>query len=139
MIFIFMKVMTMQVISDKAEMVFRTDYNGKPSYSIGLSKKNKEGNYVNGYIRAYFKKGVEINHKSKIKIKDGWVDFYREGNKTIPTVFVNDYELLEDSGNSNENIEEEVNSNPFEEFGNNVKTDFDVGQQIQIDDEDLPF
>jgi hypothetical protein len=128
----------MQVISDKNEIVFRTDYNGKPSYSLGLSKKNKEGQYVNGYIRAYFKKGVELNNKSKIRIKDAWIDFYRDGNKTIPTIFVSEYELEKDSGNENENIEEEVNSNPFEEFGNS-KTDFDIGNQIKIEDDDLPF
>ena len=47
----------MEITSNKEEMVFRKDYNGKPSYSLGLSKKDREGKFINGYIKANFKKG----------------------------------------------------------------------------------
>lgn len=122
----------MEIISNKEEMVFRKDYNGKPSYSLGLSKKDKDGKYINGYVKVNFKKGVELNNKSKIKIKNAWLDFYKDNEKTIPTIFINDFEITQDS-------EKQEEKNPFEEFGEHITTDFDTGHQIEIGDEDLPF
>lgn len=63
------------------------------------------------------------------------VDNYEvEGNKRYKTyVLVSNIEYLE----SKKEPQEE--QNPFEQFGEHVKTDFDVGEQIQIQDSDLPF
>lgn len=116
----------MEIVSNKEEMVFRKDYNGKPIYSIGLSKKNKNGGYDNGYITTNFKEGTDIKNKSKIKIKNGWLSFYLKDNKTIPTIFVSEYELVGEP-------------NPYEEFGKSIKTESDIGEQIEIQPEDLPF
>lgn len=33
----------------------------------------------------------------------------------------------------------EEKENPYEAFGNSIKTEFDVGHQIEIDSSDLPF
>ena len=33
----------------------------------------------------------------------------------------------------------EEKENPYEAFGNSIKTEFDVGHQIEITDEDIPF
>ena len=122
----------MEIISNKEEMVFRKDYNGKPSYSLGLSKKDKDGKFVNGYIKVNFKKSVELNNKSKIKIKNAWLDFYKDNEKTIPTIFINDFEITQE-------CEKQEEKNPFKEFGEHITTDFDIGHQIQIEDSDLPF
>ena len=122
----------MEIISNKEEMVFRKDYNGKPSYSLGLSKKDKDGKYINGYVKVNFKKGVELNNKSKIKITNAWLDFYKDNEKTIPTIFINDFEITQDG-------EKQEEKNPFEEFGEHITTDFDIGHQIEISDNDLPF
>lgn len=129
----------MEIVSNKDELVFRKDYNGKPSYSLGLSKKSKEGNYINGYIKVNFRKGVDLNNKSKIKIKNGWLDFYKDGEKTVPTLFIDEFELVQEGTEENKNVEINDSASPFEEFGNSIKTEFDVGQQIKIQDEDLPF
>lgn len=57
-----------------------------------------------------------------------------EGNKRYKTyVLVSNIEYLE----SKKEPQEE--QNPFEQFGEHVKTDFDVGEQIQITPDDLPF
>lgn len=114
----------MEITSDKNEMVFRKDYNGKPSYTIGLQKKNKEGEYVNGYIKANFRKGVDLNNKTKIKIKNGWLDFYKDGDKTVPTLFIDDFTVVQDE-------------NPYKEMS--VKTEFEFGKQLEITDDDLPW
>ena len=61
------------------------------------------------------------------------VDKYEvEGNKRYKTyVLVTAIEFLESK--------KEEKANPFEKFGDHVKTEFDVGEQIQIEDSDLPF
>lgn len=127
----------MEIISNKEEMVFRKDYNGKPSYSLGLSKKDKDGKYINGYVKVNFKKGVELDNKSKIKIKNAWLDFYKDNEKTIPTIFINEFEIIDEPAKKVANSCKKVansckkdETNPFEEFG----------QQIEIDmKNDLPF
>lgn len=116
----------MQIISDKEEMIFRKDYNGKPTYSVGLSKKDKDGNYINGYMNVKFKNGVELENQTKIKIKEAWLGFNQQEKKTYPYIFINDFEIVEEK-------------NQFEEFGNNIKTESKIGQQIEIKSEDLPF
>lgn len=123
----------MQITSDREEMVFRQEKDNKRFYFIGLSRKDQNGNYINGYITAVFKKDVDIPNQTKIKIKEAWLGFNVKDKKTYPHIFINDFEIVEHK----EQHKEE--KNPFEEFGNSIKTDFDFGEQIQIEDSDLPF
>lgn len=126
----------MEILSDKNEIIFRKDYNGKPSYSLGLSKKNKDGEFINGYIKVNFRKGVDLNNKTKIKIKNGWLDFYKDEDKTVPTLFIDEFVIV--SERTEEHKSEEVySSNPFEDFNERIKSE--IGQQIEISPDDLPF
>lgn len=118
----------MQIISDKEEMIFRKDWNDKKLYSIGLNKKNKDGSYTNGYMNCQFKNDVVLENKTKIKIKEAWLTFYLKDKQTYPYIFINDFDIVE-----------QEQTNPFEEFGDSIKTESDIGQQIEIEDEDLPF
>ena len=120
----------MQIISDKEEMVFRKDFENNATYSLGLSKKDKNNNYVNGYINVVFKKGTDLQNKTKIKIKEAWLSFNQKENTTYPYIFINDFEVVE-------SVPEEKDT--FKEFGDSIKTEFDTGKQIQIEDNDLPF
>lgn len=86
----------MEIVSNRKEKIFRKDFNGKPVYKIGLSKKDINGNYINGYMLCSFKKGTDIPDKSFINIKNGWVDFYLKDKETIPFIFINDYEIVKD-------------------------------------------
>lgn len=122
----------MEIISNKEEMIFRNEYEGKVSYKIGLSKKNKEGQFDKGYIPVRFKQGVDLNNQTRILIKEAWLSFNTHDKKTYPYIFINDFSIV-DKG-----IEKKETS-PFEEFGNNIKSDFDKGEQIEITDSDLPF
>ena len=121
----------MEIMSNNDEMIFRKDYNGKPIYSIGLSKKDKNGNYINGYMNCNFKQGTDISDKTKIKIKSAWLSFYLKDKQTIPTIFINDYEIV-----SVPKPKEETN--PYEDFGNSIKTESNF-EEIKIEDSDLPF
>lgn len=117
----------MEIKSNKEEMIFKKDFNGKISYSLGLSKKDKEGRFVNGYMPVQFKKDVKIENKTKIKIKEAWLGFNIYENKTYPYIFINDFDVVQET------------QNPYTEFGNSIKTESEIGEQIQITDEDLPF
>lgn len=126
----------MEIVSQKNEMIFRKDYNGKPSYSIGLSRKQNDGTYINGYMKVSFKKDVELKNKSRIRINQAWLDFYKADGKTMPYIFINDYTLTQDGESDTQNVEVE-SPNPFEDFGNSIKTE--VQETFEIKDSDLPF
>ena len=112
-------------------MVFVKEFEGRKLYSIGLSKKNKNGGYDNGFMSVRFKKDVVINNKTRIKLKDAWLSFNTNEGKTFPFIFINDFEIISEP---NPNKKEE---NPYEDFGNSIKTE--VQEQLEITDDDLPF
>jgi hypothetical protein len=118
----------MNVINDRPVMVFKKDN----KYIIGISKKKKDNTYEKAYIKIEFGKDIELEDKTLIKIKNAWLDFYNweyEGKKgTTWVIKCNEFEKQQNEG-----------KDPFEEFGNNITTESDIGQQIQITDEDLPF
>ena len=105
-------------------MVFKYDGQYGASYSIGLSKKNQEGKYENGYFSCKFKKGVEIDNKTKIKIKNAWLTFNQKEGKTYPYIFIADYDMIEEK--EVENVETDL----FQEFAD---------ETIDEDLSDLPF
>jgi len=98
----------MKVIEENPVMIFRKDWDNGTSYSIGLSKKDKNGNFVNGYMPCSFKKGVELENKTKIYIKDAWLNFNVKDNKTYTNIFINEYETVEETIKNA--------TDPFEEF-----------------------
>lgn len=118
----------MQIVENKDVMIFRQDKDNKRFYSVGLSRKDQNGNFINGYMTVVFKKDVELENKTKIKIKEAWLGFNVKDKKTYPHIFINDFDIVE-----------QEEKNPFEQFGESIKTDSDIGEQIQIDDSDLPF
>lgn len=120
----------MEIISNRDEMIFRNDYNGKPFYSIGLVKKDKDGNYVNGYMNVSFKKDVELENQTKIHINKAWIDFYNKDRKTFPYIFISEFDIVS---------EREQEKDPFKEFGESIKTESQIGEQIKIEPDDLPW
>lgn len=116
-------------------MVFCKEFEGRKLYSIGLSKKNKNGGYDNGFMSVRFKKDVVVNNKTRIKLKDAWLSFNTNEGKTFPFIFINDFEIISETNPSAEKCGKE--ENPFEDFGNSIKAE--VQEQIEITDDDLPF
>lgn len=96
-------------------MIYARQYQDTILYSLRLSKKDKDGNYVNGFINCRFKKDVKVDDKKKIYIKDAWLDFYLKDKETKPYIFINEFEYVEDT------IEKSKE------------------EEIVINDEDLPF
>ena len=69
-------------------------------YATSLGKKNKDGNYDNGWLFVRFRKGVTVKDRTDIDIKDGWLTFdqYEKEGKTVTVwgIFVNEFgELLD--------------------------------------------
>lgn len=91
----------MQVVSNKREIIFRNEYEGKPIYKIGISHKNQDGTYTNSTMLCRLPKGTDLHHKTYIKIKQAWLDFYtvkkekngKQYDEAVPYVFINDYEI----------------------------------------------
>lgn len=117
----------MNIVNDKSVKVFLKDYQGKELYSVGISKKDQNGNYINGYISCRFKKDVHLKNKSTIKIKNAWLDFYLKDKETRPYIFINEFELVSEDVPIQEN--KEIKKDPYEE----------MGDEVELTDEDLPF
>ena len=112
----------MKLIHEYPVKVFSKTFEGKKYYKIGLSKKDQNGNYLNGYLDARFRKDVDVDTDKKIYIQDAWLDFYVKDKVTHPFMFVNKFEYVSD-------------------VIKNEKADSDVefGEEVILTDDDLPF
>lgn len=113
----------MHISEEKPKMIFKNVKDDKEYYSIGLSTKDKEGKYINGYMNCRFRKDVSLENQTRIKLQDAWIDFYIKDKITYPYIFINKFEIVEDAKS---------------EIPQNAKTDY-VENGILIKDDDLPF
>lgn len=119
----------MKIIHEYPVKVFSKTFNDKTLYSIGISKKDIKGIYINGYMEARFKKDTDIDISKKIYIKDAWLDFYLDkDNKTKHYIFINQFEYVSDVVKNTK-----APGEPVEKSGT-IYTD-----DIEIDDDSLPF
>ena len=95
--------MSMSVITDdKGVRIWRNDEGKFPRYSIGISKKDKDGNYENMYLSVKFKKDVEVANSTDIKINNAFFSFdsYKDkdgNNKKAMYLMITDFTPLTDS------------------------------------------
>lgn len=68
-------------------MIFKND---KGYYETSISNKKEDGTYENMYVSVNFKKGIEVENKTKINILDGFLSFYKnkEGLPKIKLVIL---------------------------------------------------
>lgn len=117
----------MNIISDRTEVIYKNVHEGKTIYSIWVSKKNLDGSYTNGYINVKLPKAKELKEdKTLIKINNAWLDFYLKDKVTIPYIFINEFEILNDM---TKDITTKKENDPYEE----------MGEEVKITDDDLPF
>lgn len=112
----------MDIISKQEHMIFKNEKDGKISYQIGLSKKKEDGSYENGYIPVRFRKDIELNDRTKIKIKSAWLDFFKIEKRTMLYIFINDFEKVENEVQQQKSVD-----------------NWDAGKNVEIDDDMLPF
>lgn len=115
----------------------------KGVYKIAVANKefkNDEEQTIFMRINVGFKKGVEVKHKTKIEIKNGFLTFFRipTGNtyangeqeyKKYPKIIILDFDVLEEGVDG---VEQTKDYSKAEK--NNTKNDF-----WTEDDDDLPF
>ena len=92
---------------DKGVKVFakeRESANGKYfTYTIGVSSKNQDGSWSNGYVACRFKKGVTVANKTKIKVNNAFYCVNKSGDKSYTYLMITDFDVLEEgetAGNS---------------------------------------
>lgn len=116
-------------------MIFKNVNEGKTFYSLGLSKKDADGNYVNGYISCRFKKDVELEDKTKIYIKNAFLTFYVKDKITVPYIFISEFDTVDQTIEKikKENEVQEDVVDPYSTFGSTITVE-------QLDEmPDLPF
>lgn len=115
----------MNIEDSREKMIFRKEKNGKTMYSIGLSHKNQDGTWENGYMNCRFPKNTNIKDKTKIMILSAWIDFYVKDKVTHPYIFINKYDLINE-----ENIQQDIPQN--------IKTEY-KSENIHLTEDDYPF
>lgn len=78
--------------ADGNTTVYRTDFNGRSYYKITWPQKTQDGHWEYGYIKAQFKKGVEVEDKTRIKIKSAFMKWYKKSGETVPYWMILDFE-----------------------------------------------
>lgn len=83
----------------KGVMIFanahETDHGTFYTYNMGVSSKDKDGKYVNGYVPCRFKKGVSVPNKAKIQINNGFYVVNEVNDKKYVSVMITDFESLD--------------------------------------------
>ncbi len=75
-------------------MIFKND----KGYSTSISSKKEDGSYENMFIAVNFKKGVEVENKTKINITNGFLSFYKtKDGLAKPKIVVMEYEIANDT------------------------------------------
>ena len=105
-------------MNDKRAKIFINEWQGKKLYTASISKKDKDGKYINGYINVRFKNDADIKDGDVIKITNSFLDFYVKDKVTHIVFMILDYEKLE-----TKQKEEKQENDPFAEFGEQVSID----------------
>lgn len=116
----------MNIQTDKIKTIYKYTTDNKEYYSVGLTHKKQDGSYEMGFISCRFKKNIKLEHKTKILIKGGWIDFVVKDKKTIPFIFINEFEIVQDEQDNIQDI--------------HTKTTYDNDKtEIKLNDNDLPW
>jgi hypothetical protein len=129
----------MNITNDREVMIFRNEENGKVKYSTSISKKAEDGSYENAPFQIQFNKSVELEDRTKIKIKSAWLSFYKweyQGKKgTTYFVKCNDFDLVGQAVTPNEF--EDLHTRTESNMSDDVFSDF--GNQVELDESDVNF
>ena len=99
----------MHIKENEEVIIFKND---KGYYSISLSRKDRNGEYYHAYFPCQFKKDVNVENKTRIKIKNAFLSFYNKDDKQVFYLMILDYVEVENK-NVYELKSEEENSLPF--------------------------
>lgn len=98
----------MHIKENEEVMVFKND---KGYYSIGLSRKDRNGEVFYGYFPCQFRKNEEVPNKSRIRIRNAFISFYLKDDETKAYVMILDYDIIDNKENYakiKDNMEKEL-------------------------------
>jgi len=111
----------MNITSDDYPVKVFKNENGY--YSLSLSDKKQDGNYVNWYKNCQFKKDVELENKTDIRIKKAWLKCNEVNGKKYEYIFISEFEVVNE-----QKQQQQVETKEQIPFTDN-----------QTSDDDLPF
>lgn len=79
-------------------LIFKND---KGAYSTSISKKKEDGTYENMRISVNFRKGAELENKTKINVINGFLSFWKNSQGFLQLKLV----VMEFETQTNENEE----------------------------------
>lgn len=82
----------MHIRDGEEVIIFKND---KGYYSIGLSRKDRNNQVFYGYFPCQFKKDVNVENKTRIKLKNAFISFYLKDNETKAYVMILDFQEVE--------------------------------------------
>ena len=86
----------MHIRENEEVIIFKND---KDYYSIGLSRKDRNNQVYYGYFPCQFKKGVSVENKTRIKLKNAFISFYLKENETKSYLMICDFEEIKQKEN----------------------------------------
>lgn len=86
---------------DRGVKVYRHDKvsaagNPYTMYSLAVSSKGSDGNWNQGYMDCAFKKGVSVNNKSVIRIKNAFPTVNSYNGKSTVRWMITDFDVISD-------------------------------------------
>ena len=117
---------------------------GKFTIAVQRDFKNPDGNYDTDFLNCIVFKPTDFQTSNLLRgtkvLVDGRIQvsvYEKDQKKHYSTdIIVNRIEILSKPQNTSQNANK-APINPYQDFSEKVESD--IGQQIQIEDEDLPF
>lgn len=77
-------------------MIFRDDKGQYPRYSMGISSKSKDGEWIKGYVPCKFKKGIDLENMTKIKINNAFPVASQGEKYVFVSWMITDFEVVDE-------------------------------------------
>lgn len=109
--------MGLKVVTEKGPVTVyakeRATQNGGKftTYCIGVASKDKDGNWVNGFIDCQFKKDVVVNNKAKIEIGNSFFTVSEYNGKKYTKLFITEFTVVEQGEVPQKNTQATGNEN----------------------------
>lgn len=81
--------------------------NDKGAYSTSISNKKEDGSYENMRISVNFRKGTELENKTKINVINGFLSFWKN-NQGLPQIKLVVMEYESTKTNENEEYKDDL-------------------------------
>ena len=115
---------------EKGVKIFRKEHDGQNgkwyTYSMKVASKTMQGEWLNGYVDCTFKKGIGVNNKAVINIKNAFPTVTKYQEKTYVKWMILDFDVID-------NGEAEVPVNTQQEMPDFMNVPDGINDEIPFD------